>query len=323
MLNPMDCFLKKQSRQESRMISGCRMEKTLPLAGRLCFVLLCLGRLFPVPLQAGDASPAERLARAKDFHLRAQERTGILLPLYVYPANIHTNESYNRVIDLKRRFESVPFWVIVNPASGPGKDVDANYTKAIDRLYGAGCVILGYVSTSYAKRSEADVQGDIDRWLRLYPRIHGVFFDEMNNADTEAALSHQVNLNRFARKAGLWPTVANPGTDTPQRYFDADAADVIVVHEGDDWPDPVRLKGDYFGGYADYPPFTRAVLVHSVEAFDPRPLQVVRQHARWVYVTDDPYKQNDPHTDNPWDTVSNHLEATCQELSRRDGRPRP
>jgi hypothetical protein len=42
--------------------------------------------------------------------------------------------------------------VVVNPASGPGKAADANYTKAIDRLRGAGCVVLGYVTTNYGKR---------------------------------------------------------------------------------------------------------------------------------------------------------------------------
>ena len=48
-------------------------------------------------------------------------------------------------------YREVPFWVIVNPASGPGEAVDANYTKAIDRLIGAGCVVLGYVPTDYGR----------------------------------------------------------------------------------------------------------------------------------------------------------------------------
>ena len=32
---------------------------------------------------------SERRSRAMEFHLRAQERTGVLVPMYVYPANIH------------------------------------------------------------------------------------------------------------------------------------------------------------------------------------------------------------------------------------------
>lgn len=240
----------------------------------------------------------------------------MLVPMYVYPADIHKNAVWNRLMDVKRRFETVPFWVIVNPASGPGTEVDANYTKGIDRLQGAGCVVLGYVSTSYGKRPAADVHADIDRWGKFYPRTQGIFFDEMLYEDTDAAAQQQVKLNRYAHNHGYWPTVANPGTDTPGRYFAADAADVIVIHEADSWPMEAKLKGDYFGGNSDYPPFTRAVLVHSLAKFDPQPLQMTRKYARWVYVTEDPYRPNDPKADNPWDTLSKHLEATCEQLAK-------
>ncbi len=284
---------------------------------RTAFLALLLATVAPA-VTAQDA--AARRERSMQFHLRAQERTGILIPLYVYPADIHTNKAYNRLIELKRRYETVPMWVIVNPASGPGKQVDANYTKAIDRLQGAGCVVLGYVSTSYAKRPEKEIKADIDAWLKLYPRTQGIFFDEMIYEDNDAGVKHQAALNKYARDAGCWPTVGNPGTDTPGRYFADDVADVIVVHEGETWPDEKRLQGDYFGGYSDHPPFTRAVLVHSMTKFDPKQLTMVRKYARWIYVTDDPYKLNDPKADNPWDTLSKHMEVMCDELAKRDGR---
>lgn len=279
---------------------------------------LVLFLLIPTAVTAQEA--AARRERALQFHLRSQERTGILIPLYVYPADIHTNKVYNRVVELKRRYETVPMWVIVNPASGPGKQVDANYTKAIDRLQGAGCVVLGYVSTSYGKRSAKDVTADIDQWLKMYPRAQGIFFDEMIYEDNDAGATYQAKLNMYAHEAGCWPTVANPGADTPGRYFAADAADVIVIHEGDRWPEEARIHGDYFGGYADYPPFSRAVLLHSMPKLDTKQLAMVRKYARWIYVTDDPYKPNDPKADNPWDTLSQHMEQLCDELARRDGR---
>jgi hypothetical protein len=187
-------------------------------------------------LGADEARAARRRQQARQFHLRAQERTGVLVPMYVYPANIHKHPAYNRLMALKRKHESVPMWVILNPASGPGDQVDANYTKAIDRLLGAGCMVLGYVSTSYGKRSAADVRKDIDRWLSMYPRTQGIFFDEMIYEDSAAGARHQAALNRYAHDAGCWPTVANPGAATPGRYFATEAADVIVVHEGDAWP---------------------------------------------------------------------------------------
>jgi len=266
---------------------------------------------------AAEDSPPVRRQKAQQFHLRAQERTGVLVPMYVYPANIHKNEAYNRLMDLKRQYETLPMWVIVNPASGPGEQVDANYTKAIDRLCGAGCVVLGYVTTSYGKRAQSQVQKDIDQWLKLYPRIHGIFFDEMIYEDTDAGAKYQSALNRYAHDAGCWPTVANPGAETPGRYFAADAADVIVVHEGNAWPKEERLKGDNFGGYADYPPFTRGVLLHSQPKLDKDALRMARKYARWVYVTEGVYRPNDPKAANPWDRVSAHLEAICEELSRK------
>ena len=246
---------------------------------------------------SAQAQENGRREKAMQFHLKAQTRTGILIPLYLYPADIHTNKIYNRLIDLKQRYETVPMWVILNPASGPGTDVDD--TKAIDRLQGAGCVILGYVSTRYGKRPAQDVQADVDAWLKMYPRTQGVFFDEMIYEDTEAGTKYQSALNTYAHDAGCWPTVANPGADTPGRYFAADAADVIVIHEGDNWPDEARLKGDYFGGNSDYPPFTRAVLVHSLAKFDPQPLAMVRKYARWIYVTEDPIPPERPPSRQP------------------------
>ncbi len=270
----------------------------------------------PVGAWAADDLPAaERRQRSQTFHARAQERTGLLVPLYLYPGEVRTNPAYNRLLDIKRRHETVPIWVIVNPASGPGQRVDPNYDKAIDRLTGAGCVTLGYITTGYGKRPEADVSKEIDKWLAIYPRIKGIFFDEMIYEDTEAGAKYQAGLSRYAHAVGCWPTVANPGADTPGRYFAADAADVIVVHEGDSWPKEERLIGDQSGGYSDHPPFTRGVLVYNQPGLDKAKLQMVRKHARWVYVTEDVYRPGDPKAANPWDTLSKHLDAICGQLA--------
>jgi Spherulation-specific family 4 len=282
-----------------------------------CLMTTILAALL-IPLQsvAQESAGRERMLAAMEFHLRGQTRTGVLIPLYAYPANVHTNEAFNRVIASKRDHETVPFWVILNPASGPGEQVDANYTKAIDRLQGAGCVILGYVSTSYGKRAGNEVQADIDRWLKLYPKTQGIFFDEMIYEDKADAAEYQAKLNRYAKQKGCWPTVANPGAETPERYFASECADVIVVHESAELPSEDRLKGDYFGGYSDYPPFSRSVLVHSQDKFDAASLQMIRRYVRWIYYTEKPFRANDPKAANPWDGVSQHLESLCEELER-------
>jgi hypothetical protein len=257
---------------------------------------------------ADDSPAARRRQESQQFHVRAQERPGVLIPMYVYPSDIEKNAAYNRLINVKRRCGAVPIWVILNPATGPGKRVDPNYTRAIDRLRGAGCVVLGYVSTSYAKRPEAEVRSDIDTWLRLYPRVHGIFFDEMVYDDSSAASKHQAALNQYAHDAGCWPTVANPGADTPDRYFASGAADVIVIHEGNFWPTEARLKGDHPGGYVDYPPFTRGLLVHSQPRFDRAALQLAVRYVRWIYVTEGAAA-------NPWDRLSGYLDQICSQFA--------
>jgi hypothetical protein len=281
-------------------------------ASDLVISVLCLVLLSGLTVLANE--PAARISQSQRFADLAQQPTGLLIPLYIYPANIHTHAAFNRLIDLKQEHPRVPVWAIVNPGSGPGTQVDANYTKAVDRLHGAGIVLLGYVSTEYGKRSAADVERDLDTWRRLYPKVHGAFFDEMLNADTAAAVEQQVQLRRLATDRGFWPTVANPGTATPERYFAQEAADVFVIHEGADYPTAASLKGDYFGGYADYPPWTRCVMVHSRPTFEPQEFARIKKHARWVYVTDDVFR--DMKQDNPWDSLPTYLERLFSELER-------
>jgi hypothetical protein len=262
-----------------------------------------------------SATPADRIAKFQQFHLRATEKTGLLIPLYIYPANVHTNKDFNRVIELKRQYSEVPFWVIVNPASGPGTSIDPNYTKAIDRLIGAGCVVLGYVSTSYGKVPVETAQTNMQTWKTFYPRVQGIFFDEMLYEDNEAAVKHQVTLNQSAHDLGLWPTVANPGTDTPGRYFAAESADVIVIHESDQWPMEEKLHGNYFGGYSDYPPFSRATLTYGQKQLNANDVRMAQKYTRWIYVTQDTYKPGDAAHPNPWDQLSEHLEELCRVLN--------
>ena len=278
------------------------------------------GCFFVIAIHVCDGLPAqesavERVAASQQFHLRAIERTGLLIPLYLYPADIHTNAAFNRVMELKRQFPAVPFWFIANPASGPGDAVDANYTKAIDRLIGSGCVVIGYLPTDYGRRTSEQVQKHLLAWKTMYPRVHGIFFDEMIYEDTEVAVAHQVKLNALAREGGFWPTVANPGTSTPGRYFAAEAADVIVIHESSQLPQEETLHGNYFGGNSDFAPHSRAVLLYGRPNPELDAIRMISRHARWVYITHDTYTPNDPAHSNPWDELSVHLEAVCRVLA--------
>ncbi|MEM7476617.1 MAG: spherulation-specific family 4 protein [Planctomycetota bacterium] len=257
-----------------------------------------------------------RLVENQLFFARSNQKPGLLIPLYIYPTDVFENASYNQVMQLKRQHTGLPFWVILNPASGPGKQIDANYTKAIDRLIGSGCQVLGYVPTGYGKTNSRDVANDIEKWRQFYPRVQGIFFDEMVYEDSAEGVQHQQNLKRFARQHGYWPVVGNPGADTPGRYFAGEVADVIVIHESADWPTENKLHGNYFGGRADYPSFNRAVLVHSQSNLDLEALKTIKKYSKWLYVTQDTYLPNNSHQQNPWDQLSEHLQDLCEALEK-------
>ena len=55
--------------------------------------IVCLMQPY-VPTSRADDPPAVRRQRAQEFHLRAQERTGVLVPLYVYPSDVDRNPAY-------------------------------------------------------------------------------------------------------------------------------------------------------------------------------------------------------------------------------------
>ena len=132
--------------------------------------LALLGIAVSTAVSAEPQTGSLRIAEHQQWLARATQPTGLLIPLYSYPAHVHQNETFNRLIALKRKYPTVPCCVIVNPASGPGEAVDENYRKAIDRLYGAGCYLAGYVSTEYGDRDAAAVTVDLERWHTLYPR---------------------------------------------------------------------------------------------------------------------------------------------------------
>jgi hypothetical protein len=44
---------------------------------------------------------------------------------------------------------------------------------------------------------------------------------------------------------------------------------------------------------------------------------MVQQYARWVYVTEAPYRPGDGRAANPWGRLPEHLEELCVQLSEK------
>lgn len=150
----------------------------------------------------------------------------LLVPAYFYPAG----EGLAHWDHLLAAADKVPTVAIVNPASGPGRRVDPNYVAIFDHAKQTKITLIGYVTTSYAKRPIAEVQAEVDTWLKLYPGIQGIFFDEQASAAEHvpyyAALYQYV---REEKKLSL--VVTNPGTVCDEGCLSRPAADVVCLFE--------------------------------------------------------------------------------------------
>lgn len=228
-----------------------------------------------------------------------------LVPAYFDPRGAAGLKHWDRLIATAHL---APVVAIANPASGPGAEADATYVKTLARARQAGIRLVGYVTTSYAKRPLEEVKADVDRWIRFYPMIEGIFFDEQasgpEHVDYQTALYAYV---RKERKLGL--SVTNPGTACDEKYLSHPAADAACIFE-------------HHTGWAGYkpPPWSEkygrerfAVLPYNIP---PEELQAVAREALerrsgWLYVTD-------AAGENPWNRLPTYWEeevAYIHELS--------
>lgn len=256
--------------------------------------------------------------RNKHIDFLNQRKVGVIVPLYVYPSNVFTNPIYNYVIDAIRTFPDVPVIIILNPSNGPGDVRDGNFTKAIDRLKGAGAKIAGYIFTSYRTRKLKNVISDIKQWLNLYPAIDGIFVDEVLNVNESfiaeegesfafydaKIYNYYKTITDIIHDLGLEYSILNPGTGLPKEWFDVEAGDIYIIFENNYLPSLDYLRGDYDGGYIDYLFFRRGALLYGFTETNFRDnlgfIVQMLNYLGWVYFTND----NLP---NPWDTISGYF----------------
>ncbi len=182
---------------------------------------------------------------------------------------------------------------IINPGSGPGAAVRADYAQQVKATQARGVAVLGYIHTSYGKRPLSEVQSEIALFRRWYG-VNGIFFDEVTN--TDAMLPYYVKCKAAARAgAPKALVIVNPGTPVTEGYMKT--ADVVVTFESD-YKAYVKRAADP-AWVARYPAARFWHLVYA--APDAAAMQnAVRlgkqRHAGWMYVTPDDLP-------NPWDTL--------------------
>lgn len=238
--------------------------------------------------------------------------SGLVIPYYLNPNSPYSDADAQRLLGLMRQYHNVPVIVAINPNTGPGTATDPNYSDFIAVLHGAGGTVCGYVATGFGTRPEADVYADIGLWQSLYSArpVDGIFLDEMPwELGPEGVGTAYVDLYKrytdHCHSNGLYPVVANPGTNQQEAWFATWTADIIIVHEDSDWPTEGSMAGNYAGGHADYSYTRRAALVYGQPTLDTSELTTLGQYVQWVYVTDDEMTGG---ALNPWDALPSYLE---------------
>jgi hypothetical protein len=227
----------------------------------------------------------------------------LLVPAYFYPAG-EGLKAWERLIASAAK---APIVAIVNPGSGPGTAVDANYRTVFERARGSKITLIGYVTLGYAKRPVAAVNADVDRWLTFYPEVQGIFFDEQPSGAEGAPFAAEcfAYARRKIRDARI---VSNPGVVCAVDYLKDEGSPTVCLFEHEtgidayqppDWA--ARFGSDRF-----------AVLLYRVAGADGmrRSLRAAaRKRAGFLYITD-------AGGANPWDRLPSYWDDEVAELNR-------
>ncbi|KAJ5513320.1 Spherulation-specific family 4 [Penicillium fimorum] len=163
--------------------------------------------------------------------------TGLLVPLYTWPGT----DAWNTIYDTVAAHPSIPFYLIINPSTGPGTTEypDEVFITAIAKLNSySNTKLLGYTYTKQGTRASSEVEKDIAvyaKWANYAEqniRLSGIFFDEAADGEDPSKLAYFQNLSRKSKSSSLSTVVFNPGVKLKAdvaKWFEA--ADFIVEFE--------------------------------------------------------------------------------------------
>jgi len=267
------------------------IERRETVRGMTC-ALLGVGFLMACTLSCAhvvdDAKEAGR--QTKHIEKMKSSRLRILVPAYFAPRGKSLAE-WNRLLAASDR---IPIVAILAPSVGPGKKPDPDYVRLLKRAEKTGIVLIGYVHSSYTKRSLQDLKADVDTWIRFYPGIQGIFVDEQSARPEHVAYYRE--LRRHIREVrGLKLMVSNAGVVCSKEFFSGHASDVICIYENYEPFGKIPLP-DWA---AMHPSVDVLLLPHSVGNPEEMAKWITlasEKKYRYVYVTDNTGS-------NPWDRL--------------------
>jgi len=183
----------------------------------------------------------------------------LILPLYFYDM-----DKWNKIININN--DEI---VIINPLNGPGEAKDNNYKNLINSLVKNKKVPIGYIFTNYGKKDINDIKNQINRWINLYPKIKGFFFDEVKNGN----FNYYKEIYDFIKNKGNFLVVLNVGTKPDKNYFNI--ADIVVVYEGKD-KEYTKFCNDF--------PQKSALVMFNINKEDMKNL--INAKCRYIFIND-------------------------------------
>ena len=265
---------------------------------RVGFFLACALSCAPTVDDAQEAYPQTRhIEKMKSSRLR------ILVPAYFAPRG-NGLADWDKLLGASDR---IPIVAILAPAVGPGKRPDPDYVKLLKRAEKTGIVLIGYIHSSYTKRSIQDLKADVDTWIRFYPGIQGIFVDEQSARREH--VTYYGELRRYVREVrGLKLMVSNPGLVCSREFFSRHASDVICIYENHEAFGKIPLP-DWA---ATHPSVDVLLLPHNVglpEQMAEWIALAVEKKFRYIYVTDDT-------GNNPWDRLPVYWDKEVDAVQR-------
>jgi hypothetical protein len=191
--------------------------------------------------------------------------------------------------------------IILNPSSGPGERVDAEYARLSAEAQARGINVLGYVYTEWGNGTVPVNQAEewIDEYYSWY-HVDGIMLDEANDTCNAQPLKFYTALYDYVKaKTGPSMVLLNPGEATGECY--AAISDVLLTFEND--------YASYSTGYAGaswtegFPPSRFFHIVFGVPTVADMQYAISNAEERgagWVYVTNLDDSKGNPYSSLPY-----------------------
>jgi Spherulation-specific family 4 len=193
--------------------------------------------------------------------------------------------------------------IIFNPHSGPGTATDPAYPPVIAQAQAKGIRVLGYVSTAYGQRAEADIDADVNGYYSLYSPS-GIYFAEgpmENDCDTLQPLYQRLTTLAQSHDSKAYLAIGTRYCPTFITFSDlmVEFAETYSMYQG--YASPSWMPGnspERFCHFVSEVPGAAAASVLS---------RAIRLGAGWVFTTDGT-------APNPWGALPSYYDQEVAAL---------